>query len=69
MNEAETSAPPLPPVGNAIRTACNSETLMTENTPRALYRGRWVFFCEHVCQAEFEQDPLNSCLTSHTLGE
>jgi YHS domain-containing protein len=31
-------------------------------TPRAPYRGEWLFFCLPACQQLFESDPKFSCL-------
>jgi YHS domain-containing protein len=57
------SAIPLPVIGSHVRTACGSEEKFVSDTPRAIYEGKWMFFCTPICRQEFIQDPGSSCLT------
>jgi YHS domain-containing protein len=62
---------PLPAIGEEITTACGDTDKFTTNTPRALYKEKWVFFCTPLCQQEFTDDPGSSCYASqidHEIG-
>lgn len=67
MTASDQSA--LPPLGSQVMTACGGMTDLEVDTPGALYRGRWVFFCLNSCLQEFEEDPQSSCLVDHPLTE
>lgn len=59
----------LPPLGSRVMTACGGMIDLEVNTPGALYRGGWVFFCLNTCLQEFEKDPKSSCLAGGLLFE
>jgi YHS domain-containing protein len=40
---------------------------LAPDTPRALYRGEWVFFCLHMCKEDFDRNPATSCLAARLL--
>ena len=60
---------PLPVVGSDVKTACGETEKFAANTPRALYKGKWVFFCLPVCQKEFLEDPSSSCHANQLENE
>ena len=60
---------PLPVIGSEIKTACGDEGKFATNTPRALYKGKWILFCLPVCQQEFIQDPSSSCYVGQIMNE
>ena len=53
---------PLPHSGNEVTTACGSKAHFAPETPRAVYNGKWVFFCLPDCKQDFDKDPSSSCL-------
>ncbi len=63
------NAIPLPVIGSEVITACDTEEKFTSDTPRAIYEGKWIFFCTAICQQEFVQDPRNSCMADHFINE
>ena len=63
------SSIPLPIIGSDIKTACGDADKFAANTPRALYKGKWIFFCTPVCQQEFIEDPGSSCYASQIENE
>jgi YHS domain-containing protein len=63
------NAIPLPVIGREVTTACDSQEKFTSDTPRAIYKGKWIFFCTPICQQEFIQDPRNSCLADQVNNE
>ena len=60
---------PLPEIGSKIVTACKGVSQFVSATPTAVYQGQRLYFCLQSCLEEFEADPENSCLTSHSLPE
>jgi YHS domain-containing protein len=60
---------PLPVIGSDLKTACGETEKFSANTPRALYEGKWIFFCLPVCQQEFIEDPRNSCMADRFNDE
>jgi hypothetical protein len=44
-------------------------TKFKSDSPRALQKDRWVFFCLAVCLQEFEQDPAASCYAGQIAAE
>lgn len=60
---------PLPIIGSEIKTACGETENFAANTPRTLYKGKWIFFCLPVCEKEFLEDPGASCYASQIEGE
>ena len=60
---------PLPTIGSEVTTACGSEEKFASDTPRAIYEGKWIFFCTAIYQQEFVQDPRNSCMVYHFNNE
>ncbi len=63
------NAIPLPVIGREVTTACGSQEKFASDTPRAIYEGKWIFFCTPICQQEFIQDPGNSCLADQVNNE
>ena len=63
------SEPPLPAPGSEIRTACGGLAKFEPDSPRALHKDDWVFFCLPTCLQEFEQDPASSCYASQLVPE
>jgi YHS domain-containing protein len=59
----------LPVFGSDIKTACGEAEKFAANTPRALYKGKWIFFCLPVCQKEFLDDPSSSCYANQIENE
>ena len=53
--------PPLPAPGAEVKTACGGTITFTADSPRALYREQWVFFCSLDCVEDFVRDPVTSC--------
>lgn len=53
---------PLPAPGNQVRTACGGRMEFEAATPRAYYRGEWLYFCLPACRQLFESNPEFSCL-------
>jgi len=53
---------PLPYSGREVYTACGGKAHFAPDTPRAVYDGKWVFFCLPTCKQEFDKDPASSCL-------
>jgi hypothetical protein len=60
---------PLPIIGSEIKTACGDADNFAVNTPRALHKDKWIFFCTPLCQQEFIQDPSSSCYASQIESE
>jgi hypothetical protein len=60
---------PVPIIGSEIKTACGEAEKFAANTPRALYEGKWIFFCLPVCEKEYLEDPGSSCYASQIEGE
>ena len=58
---SEIDSIPLPVIGSEIKTACGDSEKFAANTPRALYKSEWIFFCLPICQKEFLEDPSSSC--------
>ncbi|OGO62933.1 MAG: hypothetical protein A2Z45_05690 [Chloroflexi bacterium RBG_19FT_COMBO_55_16] len=54
---------PLPYSGIEVNTACGGKAHFAPDTPRAVYDGKWVFFCLPTCKQEFDKDPASSCLS------
>ncbi len=52
-----TPEPPLPQVGEEVETACGGVIRFVPEVPRAVYQGRWVYFCLPSCKRAFESDP------------
>lgn len=67
MDAHDQSLPPLPSLGKPVYTACNGQVKLAPDTPRALYRGEWVFFCLHMCKEDFDRNPATSCLAARLL--
>ena len=63
------SPAPLPVIGSEIKTACGEAEKFAANSPRALYEGKWIFFCLPVCEKEFLEDPSSSCYASQIGNE
>ena len=63
------SSIPLPVIGSDIKTACGEAEKFVANTPRALFKGKWIFFCLPVCQKEFLEDPSSSCYAAQIENE
>jgi YHS domain-containing protein len=63
------SSIPLPVIGSEVQTACGDAENFAANTPRALYKGRWVFFCTPLCQQDFIEDPGSSCYKDQIENE
>lgn len=63
------SSIPLPVIGSEVKTACGDSENFTANTPRTLYKGKWIFFCTPLCQKEFIEDPGSSCYADHIKNE
>jgi YHS domain-containing protein len=55
----------LPDPGTPVRTACGGLVKYSASTPCVKFRGQRVFFCLPVCKADFENDPMNSCMAVH----
>lgn len=66
---AAESLPTLPAPGSEVKTACGGLTKFMADSPRALQKDRWVFFCLAVCLQEFEQNPAASCYAGHIAAE
>lgn len=60
---------PLPIIGSEIKTACGDTDNFAANTPRALYKDKWIFFCTPLCQQEFLEDPGSSCYSNQIENE
>ena len=54
--------PAQPQEGRRVTTACGGFVTLEPGTPRAVYRGRWIFFCLPACEQDFAKEPVNSCL-------
>jgi hypothetical protein len=52
----------LPAPGSQVKTACGGRVEFEETTPRAPYRGEWLYFCLPACRELFESDSQFSCL-------
>ena len=63
------SPAPLPVIGSELKTACGEAEKFAANTPRALYEGKWIFFCLPVCENEFLEDPNSSCYANQIGNE
>jgi YHS domain-containing protein len=48
-----------------VRTACGGLVKYSASTPCVKFRGQRVFFCLPVCKADFENDPMSSCMAVH----
>ncbi|MFU8771716.1 MAG: hypothetical protein ACNA8H_04760 [Anaerolineales bacterium] len=57
----------LPEVGNLIYSACGGQMTFEPDTPRAIFREEWVFFCSPSCKDDFDRDPAISCLSPQTI--
>jgi YHS domain-containing protein len=55
---------PNPTLGTPVQTACGSMVEYSANTPCVNFRGERVYFCLQICKADFDQNPLASCMAS-----
>ena len=63
------SKPLLPSPGSDIRTACGGLAKFAPDSPRALDKDNWVFFCLPTCLQEFEQNPVTSCYAAQMVHQ
>lgn len=66
MNDKKDNA--LPKIGSSIYSACGGPMTFNNDTSRALYQDRWVFFCLPSCKDDFNKDPATSCLDAQELS-
>jgi hypothetical protein len=59
----EKQPPPLPQIGALIRSACGGQMNFELDTPKSLFKERWIYFCLSSCREDFEKDSTSSCLS------
>jgi hypothetical protein len=49
-------------------TACGAGVIITPDTPSIYYRDEIVYFCGWDCKQLYDEDPLNSCMSTRLLS-
>jgi YHS domain-containing protein len=60
---------PIAGLGRPVTTACGGRVELSPNTSRAVYHGKWIYFCLPDCLRQFESDPTASCLAEHLQSD
>lgn len=65
---APSDSQPKPAQPRIVETTCGGTMILTENTPRAMYRDEEVYFCLPECLETYLKDPAISCLAARYLS-